>query len=74
MNKDINRKLKNMVVPVIGLLIVGAFILVITLYQGSEDEPELIEVNAFGGGTETITLENDALLFEMDPATRRRIF
>ena len=58
-----------MVVPVIGLLIVGAFILVIMLYQGREEEPELIEVNAFGGGTETVTLENDALLFEMDPAT-----
>lgn len=69
MNKEIKSKLKSMVVPVIGLLIVGAFILVITLYQGKEEEPELIEVNTFGGGTETVTLENDALLFEMDPAT-----
>lgn len=69
MKKETKSRLKNMVVPVIGLLIVGAFILVIMLYQGREEEPELIEVNAFGGGTETVTLENDALLFEMDPAT-----
>ena len=69
MKKDRKSKLKSMTVPVIGLLIVGVFILVITLYQGKEEEPELIEVNAFEGGTETVTLENDALLFEMDPAT-----
>ena len=69
MKKDRKSKLKSMIVPVIGLLIVGVFILVITLYQGKEEEPEIIEINAFEGGTETVTLENDALLFEMDPAT-----
>lgn len=69
MKKDRKSKLKSMTVPVIGLLIVGVFILVITLYQGKEEEPEIIEINAFEGGTETVTLENDALLFEMDPAT-----
>lgn len=69
MSKDGKIKLKDMVVPVIGLLIVGIFILVITLYQGKEEAPELIEVNAYGGETKTVTLENDALLFEMDPTT-----
>lgn len=69
MKREIKINLKNMVVHVIGLLIVVAFILVITLYHGEEEEPELIEVNAFGGETKPVTLENDALLFEMDPAT-----
>lgn len=58
-----------MVVPVIGLLVVGVFVLVIVLYQGEEEAPELIEVNAYAGETESITLENEVLRFEMDPTT-----
>lgn len=69
MKNDIKKKLKSMVVPVIGLLVVGVFVLVIVLYQGEEEAPELIEVNAYAGETETITLENEVLRFEMDPTT-----
>lgn len=61
MKNDIKKKLKSMVVPVIGLLVVGVFVLVIVLYQGEEEAPELIEVNAYAGETETITLENEVL-------------
>ncbi len=69
MKNDIKKKLKSMVVPVIGLLVVGVFVLVIVLYQGEEEAPELIEVNAYAGETESITLENEVLRFEMDPTT-----
>lgn len=69
MKIDIKSKIKSMVVPVIGLLVVGVFVLIIVLYQGEEEEPKLIEVNAYTGETELVTLENNALRFEMDPAT-----
>lgn len=69
MKNDIKKKLKSMVVPVIGLLVVGVFVLIIALYQGEEEAPELIEVNAYAGETESITLENEELRFEMDPTT-----
>ena len=69
MKNDIKKKLKSMVVPVIGLLVVGVFVLVIVLYQGEEEAPELIEVNAYAGETETITLENEVLRFEIETTT-----
>lgn len=69
MKDDIKSKIKSMVVPVIGLLVVGVFVLIIALYQGEEEVPKLIEVNAYEGETEIITLENDALRFELDPTT-----
>lgn len=70
-NKDkIMKRLKSMAVPVIGLLVVTAFILVITLYKGDEGEPEYIEVNAYAGeDKEPIILENNDLKFEMNPET-----
>lgn len=67
---EILKKLKSMAVPVIGLLVITAFILVITLYKGEEEAAEIIEVNAYTReSTEPIIMENDALRFEMDPAT-----
>lgn len=68
-SSKIKQSLKNLAVPVIGLLVIGAFILVIILYNGGEEAEEYVEVNAYSGDTETIAMENDALKFEMDPAT-----
>lgn len=67
---EIIKKLKSMAVPVIGLLVIVAFILVITLYKGEEEEPEIIEVNSYTGESmDPIIMENDALKFEMNPET-----
>ncbi len=68
-SSKIKQALKNIAVPVIGLLVIGAVILVIILYNGGEEAEEYVEVNAYSGDTETIAMENDALKFEMDPAT-----
>lgn len=66
---EIIKKIKSMVVPVIGLAVVGVICLVIALSPDTEEELENIEVNAYEGDTETIVLENEALRFEMDPET-----
>lgn len=67
--KKIKDNWKSIIIPVIGMLVIGVFVLIILLYDDGEEEQAAVEVNAYGGEEELITMENDALKFEMDPTT-----
>lgn len=67
MKAAVKSTLKSLIGPVIFLLIIIAGILVITLWQGKEEPEKIIQVNAYDGDSDIIVLENDKLLFELDP-------
>ncbi len=69
MKAAVKSTLKSLIAPVIFLLIIVAGVLVITLWQEEEEPEKIIQVNAYAGDTSTMVLENDKLLFEMDPST-----
>lgn len=62
-------KLKSLIVPGIGLLVVAVFMLLILFGKDEETEEKVIEVCAYAGDGSAVTMENDSLLFEMDGAT-----
>ncbi len=62
-------RLKSLIAPGIGLLVVAAVMLVVMFYQGEETEEEVVEVRAYMGDGSAVTMENESLLFEMDGAT-----
>ncbi len=63
------KTLKGMIVPVVVLvLIVGLFAFMVK-NTAIEDEIEVIPVNAYAGDGKAIVLENDQLVFTMDPNT-----
>ena len=61
--------LKSLIGPVIILAIIMAVILVIVFYKEAEEEKEIVKVESYAGGEDTLVMENDRLLFEMDPTT-----
>ncbi len=69
MKAAVKSTLKSLIGPVIFLLIIVAGILVITFWKEEEEPEKIIQVNAYDGDTSTIVLENDKLLFELDPGT-----
>ncbi|MBP3351988.1 MAG: hypothetical protein J6L65_06245 [Lachnospiraceae bacterium] len=69
MKAAVKSTLKSLIAPVIFLLIIVAGVLVITLWKEEEEPEKIIQVNAYAGDTSTMVLENDKLLFEMDPST-----
>lgn len=63
------KQLKSMIVPVIICLVILAGIFVVITYQNNEEPAEIIRLNGYEGEENTIVVENDAIKFEMDPAT-----
>lgn len=63
------KQLKSMIVPVIICLVILAGIFVVITYQNNEEPAEIIRLNGYEGEENTIVMENDAIKFEMDPAT-----
>ena len=69
LKRAILEKAKSLIVPVILLIIILVGILVVLNYKNDEEEEPVIRVNGFDGITEDIVLENDKLVFTMDPKT-----
>lgn len=63
------KQLKSMIVPVIICLVILVGIFVVITYQNNEEPAEIIRLNGYEGEENTIVMENDAIKFEMDPAT-----
>ncbi len=63
------KQLKSMIGPAILLLIIVAGVLFIMFYKEEEEPEEIIKVNTYEGGEEMLTMENDKLVFAMDPLT-----
>ena len=63
------KQLKSMIVPVIICLVILTGIFVVITYQNNEEPAEIIRLNGYEGEENTIVMENDAIKFEMDPAT-----
>ena len=69
MKAAVKSTLKSLIGPSIFLLIIVAGILVITLWTEEEEAEKIIQVNAYDGDEDIMTLESDTLLFELDPTT-----
>jgi len=63
------KTLKSLIVPVSFLLLIGVVIYLIMNWEGVEVEEETVRPYGFSGIEETLVLENDRFVFEMDPAT-----
>lgn len=63
------KQLKSMIVPIIICLVIVVGIFVVITYQNNEEPAEIIRLNGYEGEENTIVMENDAIKFEMDPAT-----
>lgn len=63
------RRMKELIVPTIILLIIVAGVLVITLWKDEEEPAEIVKVNAFEGEEEQYVLENDKIIFTLDAKT-----
>lgn len=61
--------LKSMIFPVVLCGIIGLGITVIVKYQEREVEEEIIPIHTYEDVGESVVMENDYLLFEMDPTT-----
>ena len=63
------KQLKSMIAPIIICLVILAGIFIVITYQNNEEPAEIIRLNGYEGEENTIVMENDAIKFEMDPAT-----
>ena len=63
------KQLKSMIAPIIICLVILVGIFVVITYQNNEEPAEIIRLNGYEGEENTIVMENDAIKFEMDPAT-----
>lgn len=63
------KQLKSLIVPIILCIIILIGVYVVINYQGTEEEQEAIQVHAYDGSETPLILENDMLVFTMDPAT-----
>ncbi len=66
---ELIKTLKSMIVPGIFALIIMGFIVFVVNYTNKEEEEVIIPVNAYAGDGREIVLENDQLVFTMDPTT-----
>lgn len=69
MTSAIINGLKSLIGPVIILAIIAVGVFVIMTYQEEEEPEQIVKVESYAGEEETITLESDGLLFEMDSMT-----
>lgn len=67
--KAIIDTLKSMIVPGIACLIILGIVAFVVTYQNIEQPKEIIQPYAFAGDDKPVVMENDALVFTMDPAT-----
>ena len=65
----IRKTLKGLVFPVIMLGLVAGAVYVIMNYKGAPEEEEPIPIHGYEGGKDPVVMENDRLLFTMDPVT-----
>lgn len=61
--------LKSMIFPLVLCAVIGLGIFVIINYQNREEEEEIIPIHTFDPTDKDVVMENDSLLFTMDPET-----
>lgn len=61
--------LKSLIFPAVLCAVIGIGIFVIINYQNKEEEEEIIPIHTFDQSQEAVVMENDSLLFTMDPET-----
>ncbi len=69
MKSSIGNRIKKMAGPLILLALILAGVLVVSFYKPQEEEAQVIATKTYSGDSKTLVLENDDLLFEMDPET-----
>lgn len=69
LKKAILEKAKSLIGPMILLIIILIGIFVVLNYKNVEEEEPVIRVNGFDGITDDIVMENDKLIFTMNPKT-----
>jgi len=62
-------KLKSLIPPVIGLLVIVALALVIVLWPETDEEEHIVPLRGYSGDVKEYVLENDKLKFVMDAET-----
>ncbi len=63
------KELKNLIPPLIVVALIVAGAIFVTLISNDEEPEEVVKVNGYEGGKDIIKLENDQLLFELDPTS-----
>lgn len=63
------KKLKSLTGSFIALLVILIGVLVVIFYKPEKEEHELFETRSYDGDGETVVMENDSLLFELDGST-----
>lgn len=61
--------LKSMIFPLVLCAVIGIGIFVIINYQNKEEEEEIIQIHTYDPLDQEVVMENDSLLFTMDPET-----
>ena len=61
--------LKSMIFPVVLCALIGIGIFVIINYQNKQEEEEIIPIHTYDPIDSDVVMENDSLLFTMDPET-----
>ena len=61
--------LKSLIFPAVLCMVIGIGIFVIINYQNKEEEEEIIPIHTFDQSDQDVVMENDSLLFTMDPET-----
>ncbi|MBO4900309.1 MAG: hypothetical protein J5509_08445 [Lachnospiraceae bacterium] len=68
-NNKIKETLKSLIFPTVLAAIIFGLIFFVINYQNIEQPEEIIEIRAFAGDEKPIVMENDDLIFTMDPLT-----
>ena len=68
-NNKIKETLKSLIFPSVLALIIFGLIFFVINYQNIEKPEEVIEIRAYAGDEQPIVMENDELIFTMDPLT-----
>ncbi len=63
------KELKSLIAPIIILAVIGVAAVVINLVANEEKPEVVVKIHGYEGGKDIIKLENDKLLFELDPTT-----
>lgn len=61
--------LKSLIFPAVLCAVIGIGIFIIINYQNKEEEEEIIPIHTFDQTDQDVVMENDSLLFTMDPET-----
>ncbi len=68
-NNKIKETISSLIFPCVLTLIIGTGVFFVVNYQNTEEPEEIIEVRSYAGDETPLTMENDRLLFTMDPIT-----